>query len=147
MRACSDVKHFSKGLQYGDQSTTPRDLDHLQIISTCKHFFGETWSKGGWHSPTVRTGSPPTTPEGRAMHAGYDIESGRSGNNVNISARMLVEYYLPVFKTCVQIAKAKSIMCSYNAVNGVPSCANGKFMNGIVREQWGWDGFTVSDCG
>lgn len=41
--------------------------EHLQIISTCKHFFG------------------------------YDIETGRSGNDVNISARMLVEYFLPAF--------------------------------------------------
>lgn len=38
-------------------------------------------------------------------------------------------------------------MCSYNAVNGVPSCANGKFLNGVVRQQWGWDGMVVSDCG
>ena len=43
--------------------------------------------------------------------------------------------------------QVKSMMCSYNAVNGVPSCANGKFQNDLVREQWGWDGFIVSDCG
>ena len=42
--------------------------------------------------------------------AGYDIETGRSGNDVKISPRMLTEYYLPVFKTCVQVAKVKSIM-------------------------------------
>ena len=60
---------------------------------------------------------------------------------------MLTEYYLPVFKTCVQVAKVKSMMCSYNAVNGVPSCANGKLQNDIVRGEWGWDGFIVSDCG
>ena len=78
------VKHFSQGLMYGDTNHVDVDPDHLQIISTCKHF------------------------------AGYDIETGRSGNDVNISARMLTEYYLPVFKTCVQIAKVKSMMCSYN---------------------------------
>ena len=39
----------------------------------------------------------------------------------------------------------RSIMCSYNAVNGVPSCANSKFQNGVLRERWGWDGF-ITDC-
>ena len=72
------VKHFSQGLQHGDVDV---DLEHLQIISTCKHFFG------------------------------YDIETGRSGNNVAIQPRMLTEYYLPVFKTCIQEAKVKSLMC------------------------------------
>jgi beta-D-xylosidase 4 len=38
-------------------------------------------------------------------------------------------------------------MCSYNAVNGIPSCANGFFNNEVARNQWGWDGFMVSDCG
>jgi beta-D-xylosidase 4 len=82
------VKHFSQGLMHGDTDHVDVDTEHLQIISTCKHF------------------------------AGYDIETGRSGNNVNISARMLTEYYLPVFKTCVQVAKVKSIMCSYNGTYG-----------------------------
>lgn len=111
------VKHFSQGLMYGDTQHGDVDPNHLQILSTCKHF------------------------------AGYDIETGRSSNDVSISPRMLTEYYLPVFKTCIQVAKVKSMMCSYNAVNGVPSCANGKFQNELVREQWGWDGFIVSDCG
>ena len=34
-----------------------------------------------------------------------------------------------------------------NGVNGVPSCANGAFQNGILRDQWGWDGYITSDCG
>ncbi|XP_065885424.1 uncharacterized protein [Dysidea avara] len=38
-------------------------------------------------------------------------------------------------------------MCSYNAVNGVPSCANSFLQNTIVREQWGFEGYIVSDCG
>ena len=36
--------------------------------------------------------------------------------------------------------------CSYNAIGGVPSCANSKFNNDLVRGEWGWDGFFVSDC-
>jgi beta-glucosidase-like glycosyl hydrolase len=38
-------------------------------------------------------------------------------------------------------------MCSYNAVNGMPSCGNDLFMNGVMREEWQFDGFVVSDCG
>eukprot|EP01047_Picozoa_sp_COSAG01_P073388 COSAG01_NODE_11951_length_1806_cov_39.342973_2_plen_55_part_00 len=45
-------------------------------------------------------------------------------NDVNISQRMLTEYYLPAFKACVQDAKVKSIMCSYNAVFSVPRTAH-----------------------
>ena len=88
------MKHFSQGLQYGqtavnkannghtsankdghtaankakDGHTAVEEEDVIQIISTCKHFFG------------------------------YDIETGRGGLDVNISTRFIVEYYLPVFK-------------------------------------------------
>ena len=39
--------------------------------------------------------------------------------------------------------RGASVMCSYNEVGGVPSCANAAFQNGIVREQWGFQGFIV----
>lgn len=58
-----------------------------------------------------------------------------------------METYFPAFEACVREGKAASIMCSYNEVNGVPSCANGLFQNQVVREQWGFQGFIVSDCG
>ena len=64
-----------------------------------------------------------------------------------MSDRDLVEFYWVPFRSCVQRAHAQSIMCSYNAVNGVPSCANSLFHNTIVRDEWGFDGFIVSDCG
>lgn len=38
-------------------------------------------------------------------------------------------------------------MCSYNAVNGKPSCANPELLQDLLRAQWGFDGFVVSDCG
>lgn len=52
--------------------------------------------------------------------------------------------YFPAFHACVSEGGAKSIMCSYNAVNGVPSCANGLFQNTVVRDEWGFDGYIVS---
>ena len=58
---------------------------------------------------------------------------------------LLLQTYLPGFEACVREGNAASIMCSYNAVNGVPSCANKFLQNTIVREQWGFEGYIVSD--
>ena len=55
-----------------------------------------------------------------------------------------IQTYFPAFEACVREGHAVSIMCSYNAVNGVPSCANGAIQNDIVRKQWGFGGFFVS---
>jgi len=52
--------------------------------------------------------------------------------------------YLPAFEACVREGNAGGIMCSYNAVNGVPSCANSYLLNTIAREQWGFEGYIVS---
>lgn len=43
-------------------------------------------------------------------------------------------------------AHAASIMCSYNAAFGEPTCANAALNAGLVRGKWGWEGFFVSDC-
>ena len=56
----------------------------------------------------------------------------------------ILQTYFPAFHACVSEGGAKSIMCSYNAVNGVPSCANGLFQNTVVRDEWGFDGYIVS---
>jgi len=37
-------------------------------------------------------------------------------------------------------------MCSYNSLNGVPTCGNKDLLNGVLRNRWDWDGFVVSDC-
>ena len=58
-----------------------------------------------------------------------------------------METYLPAFKSCLKDAKVGSAMCSYNSVNGVPSCANGFLMNDVARGRWGWEGWITSDCG
>ena len=52
---------------------------------------------------------------------------------------------MPVFHACVKEAQAAHVMCSYNAINGVPACANGPLLNGVLRDQWQWSGFVVSD--
>ena len=54
---------------------------------------------------------------------------------------ILWQTYFPAFEACVRDGQGASIMCSYNAVNGVPSCANDLIQNKIVRDQWGFQGF------
>ena len=56
---------------------------------------------------------------------------------------VLLQTYFPAFEACVREGFGASIMCSYNAVNGVPSCANDMIQNKIVRKQWGFQGFFV----
>ena len=84
-------------------------------------------------------------------YAGYDVENWggneRYGYNAIISSQDLVETYLPSFKSCLKDAKVGSAMCSYNAVNGVPACANHFLMNEVARGRWGWEGWITSDCG
>ena len=54
--------------------------------------------------------------------------------------------YEPAFHACIHEGGARSVMCSYNAVNGVPSCGNAGLLTGRLRDAWGFDGFIVSDC-
>ena len=58
----------------------------------------------------------------------------------------LVDSYLPSFQACVEEGKVTSVMCSYNSVNGVPSCANDWLLGTLLRDSWGFDGAVVSDC-
>lgn len=50
------------------------------------------------------------------------------------------------FKTCVTEGKVASVMCSYNQVNGVPTCADPNLLRNTIRGDWGLDGYIVSDC-
>ena len=50
------------------------------------------------------------------------------------------------FQACVEKGKVSSLMCSYNSVNGVPSCANGWLLGTVARKAWGFDGYVTSDC-
>ncbi|CAI9716957.1 probable beta-D-xylosidase 5 [Octopus vulgaris] len=54
--------------------------------------------------------------------------------------------YLPAFKKCVE-AGTYNIMCSYNSVNGVPACAHKRLLTDILRKEWGFKGYVISDEG
>merc|ERR1712000_698906 len=54
---------------------------------------------------------------------------------------------MPPFQACVEKGKVTSLMCSYNAVNGVPSCASPWLLQTMARDNWKFDGYITSDCG
>jgi beta-glucosidase len=64
-----------------------------------------------------------------------------------VSEYDLVNTYLPAFRAAVIEGKADSIMCVYNAVNGTPGCASADLLQKRLREEWGFEGYVVSDCG
>ncbi len=72
------------------------------------------------------------------------IENLRFLESSNCDERSLREIYLHQFKKCVD-AGAQSIMAAYNKVNGVYCCENRQILSDILRDEWGFDGFTMSD--
>jgi beta-glucosidase len=94
------------------------DPDHPKAVATSKHF---------------------------AVHSGP--ESLRHGFNVAVSPRDLEETYLPAFRSTVVDGHVKSVMCAYNAVDGMGACANTMLLKEHLRDAWGFKGFVVSDCG
>jgi beta-glucosidase len=85
------------------------------------------------------------TPKHFAVHSGP--ESTRHTADVHVSRHDLEDTYLPAFRATVMAAKAQSVMCAYNAVNGEPACANGTLLQEHLRKDWGFQGYVVSDCG
>lgn len=76
---------------------------------------------------------------------GYgDAEGGRDYNTVDMSERTLREVYFPPFKAAVD-AGAETFMCSFNEIAGVPLSANKYILTDILRNEWGFNGFVVSD--
>lgn len=74
-------------------------------------------------------------------------EHNRMRCNAIMPERSLREYYLPAYKVLIQQGKAQSIMGAYNAVNGIPCNANKMLLTDILRAEWGFDGYVVTDCG
>jgi beta-glucosidase len=62
-----------------------------------------------------------------------------------VDERTLQEIYFPAFKAAVQRGKSKSVMCSYNPVNGIYASENRYLLTEILRDQWGFNGFVISD--
>ncbi|MGB6430568.1 MAG: glycoside hydrolase family 3 C-terminal domain-containing protein, partial [Candidatus Acidiferrales bacterium] len=94
------------------------DPHYLKVVATAKHF---------------------------AVHSGP--EPLRHTFDAKPSETDLDETYLPAFHAAVVDGKVASVMCSYNAVDGVPACANTMLLQDHLRGAWGFNGYVVSDCG
>jgi len=93
------------------------DPKYLKIVSTPKHF---------------------------AVHSGPENERHRF--NAVVSEKDLWETYLPAFEACVKEAGAHSVMGAYNRLNGEACCASPRLLEEILRKEWGFQGYVVSDC-
>ena len=93
------------------------DPRYLKIVSTPKHFVAN------------------------------NEEHNRFICNPQISEKQLREYYFPAFEMCVKKGKAASIMTAYNALNDVPCTLNAWLLQKVLRQDWGFRGYVVSDCG
>ena len=110
---------FVQGMQEAEE-----DPDHILASACCKHYVANSME-----SSTV---------------AG--VSWNRHNFNANISKQDLVDSYMAPFQACVEQGKVSGLMCSYNSVNGVPSCANGWLLDETARKSWGFDGYVTSDC-
>jgi beta-glucosidase len=72
-------------------------------------------------------------------------ESGTNCAPANFSERLLRDIYLFPFREVIKKANVKSVMASYNEIDGVPSHANKWLLKDVLRDEWGFDGFVVSD--
>ncbi|MEM6631874.1 MAG: glycoside hydrolase family 3 C-terminal domain-containing protein [Bacteroidota bacterium] len=91
--------------------------DYLKAIATIKHFVAN------------------------------NSEVNRHNGSSDVPERQLREYYFPPYKAAIQQGGAYSLMGAYNKVNGTPACANDWLLNDVLRKEWGFQGFVVSDCG
>ena len=85
------------------------------------------------------------TPKHYVVHSGP--ESTRHTANIDVSPHDLEDTYLPAFRATVKEAKAGSLMCAYNAIDGQPACANTYLLSDTLRKTWGFKGYVTSDCG
>lgn len=72
-------------------------------------------------------------------------EGGTNVAPANYSERVLREYFLKPFEAAVREGHVQSVMASYNEIDGIPSHANKRLLDGILRREWGFDGVLVSD--
>jgi len=114
------ANYFVRGFQEAEE-----DPYHLQASACCKHYVANSMES--------------TTEKDGEHHDRNHVDS-------YVSQQDLVDSYMKPFQACVEKGRVSSLMCSYNAVNGVPSCANDWLLTTVARENWNFDGYITSDC-
>ncbi|CAL1354145.1 unnamed protein product [Linum trigynum] len=83
-------------------------------------------------------------------YSAYDLEYWGGVDRYHFDAMVtkqdMEDTYQPPFRSCVKEGHASCVMCSYNRVNGVPSCFDSQLLQGVVRNQWNLNGYIVTDC-
>ncbi|VFQ83454.1 unnamed protein product [Cuscuta campestris] len=83
-------------------------------------------------------------------YTAYDLDDWKGFDryhfDAKVSAQDMEDTYNVPFKACVVEGKVASVMCSYNKVNGKPTCADPNLLRGTIRGQWRLNGYIVSDC-
>lgn len=85
-----------------------------------------------------------STPKHFAVHSGP--EPLRHTFDAQVDERDLRETYLPAFRAAVIEGGAQSVMCAYNRFRGEPCCGNNELLQKVLRDEWGFSGYVVSDC-
>ncbi len=80
-----------------------------------------------------------------AIHSGPEYQR-HSMNLTDLSQRDIWETYMPAFETLVD-GGVREVMCAYHRTDGMPCCGSDNLLHQILRNQWGFDGIVVSDCG
>ena len=81
-----------------------------------------------------------------AVHSGPEY-TRHSANLTNVPVRDFWETYMPAFKTLVQDAKVREVMCAYQRLDDDPCCGSQRLLQQILRDEWGFQYLVVSDCG
>ena len=81
-----------------------------------------------------------------AVHSGPEY-TRHSANLTNVSPRDMWETYMHAFKTLVQDAKVREVMCAYQRLDDDPCCGSQRLLQTILRDEWGFQYLVVSDCG
>ncbi|GAU40115.1 hypothetical protein TSUD_389650 [Trifolium subterraneum] len=111
---------YAAGYVKGLQQTDDGDSDKLKVAACCKHY------------------------------TAYDVDNWKGVQRYTFDAVVnqqdLDDTFQPPFKSCVIDGNVASVMCSYNKVNGKPTCADPDLLKGVIRGKWKLNGYIVSDC-
>lgn len=110
------ASNYVRGLQRTDAG----DSNRLKVAACCKHY------------------------------TAYDLDDWKGIDRYQFNAKVtkqdMEEIYQPPFKSCVLDGNVACVMCSYNQVNGIPTCANPDLLSGTIRGEWQLNGYITSDC-
>jgi beta-glucosidase len=113
------------------------------VIAVVKHFAAN--NQEGYGGPEANTASPATAREWLA--GDRDLIGDRRKVNVNVDQRTLHEVYYPHFEAAIRRADVGAVMCAHNKVNGVHACRHRGLLTRVLRNEWGFRGFVLSDYG